>query len=320
MKDIAFKTLRTIRKMTSKTTQQKRLYTILLWVLFVCYSTISLAQNSEIISGDSIKLWKWFPKEPRELNKGRFYFYWGYNRSKFTKSTIHFSSPTYDFTLFDVLADDRPSPFSFDQYFNPTKATIPQYNYRLGYRITNNWGVSGGIDHMKYVVRQGQEVRISGVISEEISPQYAGAFLNETITITPDFLEYEHSDGLNLVTLDFEYLFHLLESPDTKFKLKMNTGIGGIWVVTKTRVNVLGEGIDNDFHVAGFAMAGKIGPRMELWNRFFISSEFKTGYMTVPDVLIENAAPKKADQTIIFFEYYAAIGALFRFGKKRNKG
>jgi len=55
--------------------------------------------------------------------------------------------------------------------------------------------------------------------------------------------------------------------------------------------------------VAGFALAGKVGPRFELWNRFFIASTFKSGYMTLPDVFIENAAPKRADQTIIFLNF-----------------
>lgn len=171
---------------------------------------------------------------------------------------------------------------------------------------------------MKYVVQQDQKVVISGVISEGISPKYAGAYLNDTITILSDFLKYEHSDGLNLVTLDFEFLSPIVESPHSKFKFDINLGLGGIWVVTKTKIDILGEGIDNDFHVAGFALSGKVGPRFEFWNRLFILSEFKTGYMAVSDVLIENAAPKKANQTIIFFEYYVVAGAMFRLGRKKD--
>lgn len=291
------------------------------FLLFICLlvlPTFLPAQSEKTHSTN--KKCIWFPKDSTDTSKGKFYAYWGYNRSKFTKSTIHFSGPEYDFTLFDVTASDRPSPFSFRQYFHPAKFSIPQYNYRLGYRINKNWGISGGLDHMKYVVDQGQEVRISGVISETLSPKYAGAFLNETIIIASDFLQYEHSDGLNLLTLDFEYLFYFGKTKNDKIKIKLNTGIGGIWVVTKTNIKILGEGIDNDFHVAGFALAGKIGPRIEFADRFFIASEFKSGYMAVPDVLIENSAPKYADQTIIFFEYYVAAGALFRFGKKRIKG
>jgi len=105
----------------------KLLRPILLFITMLCVSDIMYAQNSNLDLNDSLKVWKWFPKELPELNKGRFYFNWGYNRARFIKSTIHFSSPSYDFTLFDVIADDRPSPFSFDQYFNPVKATIPQY-------------------------------------------------------------------------------------------------------------------------------------------------------------------------------------------------
>lgn len=278
-------------------------------------SVFGIGQSNHISS--STKKVQWFPKKMDTHQKGSFYFYWGYNRAKFRNSTIHFSAEDYDFTLFDVKATDRPSPFSFKQYFTLSEFTIPQYNYRLGYRLTQNWGVSLGIDHMKYVVVQDQEVRISGVISDNISEKYAGAFLNETVIIEKDILQYEHTDGLNLVTLDFEYLIPIFQTSNQKIKLKINTGIGGIWVVAKTNIKILGEGIDNDFHVAGFSLAGKIGPRIDLWERFFISSEFKTGYMAVPDVLIENAAPKYADQTIIFFEFYTAVGGIFKFGKKK---
>lgn len=283
----------------------------LTFLFFLPFWALSQNKDSLIVE----KKLNWFPKKMDANQKGSFYFYWGYNRAKFRDSNIHFSGQDYDFTLFDVQATDRPSPFSFKQYFTISNFTIPQYNYRLGYRLTQNWGVSLGIDHMKYVATQHQEVRISGVISENISEKYAGAYLNESIILSEDFLQYEHTDGLNLVTLDFEYLMPILRSRKGKIKLKLNTGIGGIWVVAKTKVNILGEGLDNDFHVAGFSLAGKIGPRIDLWERFFISSEFKTGYMAVPDVLIENAEPKYADQTIIFFEFYTAVGVLFRLGR-----
>ena len=51
--------------------------------------------------------------------KGEYYFFWGFNRSDYTKSDITFRGKGYDFTLHDVVANDLPShcnvklPFDF---------------------------------------------------------------------------------------------------------------------------------------------------------------------------------------------------------------
>jgi hypothetical protein len=255
----------------------------------------------------------WFPKPTKnQENKGKFFVYWGYNRSKYLKSNIHFSSPDYDFTVYDVKGTDRQRKFSLGGYFKPANFSIPQYNYRLGYFMNDRWVISGGLDHMKYVVTQDQRVRISGVVSERISPKYAGAYLLDSIALAADFLQFEHTNGLNLITLDFEYLQPIAISKSGNFKLKWNIGLGGIWVVTKTDVRVMGDGIDNDFHVAGFSLAAKTGPRFDFFKRFFLATEFKAAYMAIPDVLIENAAPKHADHTLIVFEGYFAVGTYFQ--------
>jgi len=40
-------------------------------------------------------------------NKGRFYFFWGYNRGYFTRSDLHLNGNNYDFTLHNIVATDR---------------------------------------------------------------------------------------------------------------------------------------------------------------------------------------------------------------------
>ncbi len=64
--------------------------------------------------------------------KGKFYINWGYNRSWFNESDIHFTGQGHDFILYDVVANDRPSELSTD-YINPAKWSIPQLNFRFGY-------------------------------------------------------------------------------------------------------------------------------------------------------------------------------------------
>ncbi len=243
--------------------------------------------------------------------KGSFYFYYGYNRSIYSKTNIHFSGPNYDFTLYDLKGADRPSEFSAT-YFNPTTFSVPQYNYRLGYFITNNFAVSGGMDHMKYVVNHYQPTKISGVITEQASAKYAGTYLNHSIEMQPDLLEFEHTNGFNFASLDLEYVPTLLRCRKANFYLLWTTGIGGVWVITKTEVYVMGDGIDNRFHLSGYALAGKTGPRFEYKHRVFISAEAKGGYATLPDVLIKNSSPERADHSLWFLEWYVVLGVNLR--------
>jgi hypothetical protein len=240
-------------------------------------------------------------------NKNRISFYWGYNRSAYSKSDIHFSGPDYDFTLYNLTAHDRPSPSGIN-YFNPVRLSIPQYNIRTGYFVTDRFQISFGWDHMKYVVDQKQKALISGVISENASQRYAGTYLNDTVMLDYDFIKFEHTDGFNVASLDFEYMQPVTRFFKDKIRLKWNVGLGGVWVVTKTDVTMFGDGMNNDFHVAGFSLQAKTGPRIEWKNKFFLASEFKTGYVTLPWVLIKNEAPQHASHNLIYYEGYVVVG------------
>ena len=97
-------------------------------------------------------------------NKGKFFIYWGGNRDSFTKSNIHFYGDDYDFTIYDVEAEDKPKGWHID-YINPVRMTIPQTNLRLGYFFSNHYMVTLGVDHMKYVFTQTQTANVTGTIN-----------------------------------------------------------------------------------------------------------------------------------------------------------
>ena len=130
-------------------------------------------------------------------NRGRIYMYWGWNRSWYTDSDIHFTGDNYDFKLSDVKAKDRQTPFNVDPYFNIGRITIPQTNLRLGYFITDKIDISLGYDHMKYVMVNFQEAKINGNINT--GNKYDGTYLNDDIILDYDFLMFEHTDGLNYI-------------------------------------------------------------------------------------------------------------------------
>jgi len=255
---------------------------------------------------------------PKENKKGSLYFYWGYNRSFYSKTNLHFNGPNYDFSLYDLKGTDRPSPFG-SVYFNPATFSVPQYNFRLGYLLTNRIAISGGMDHMKYVVTQDQPTEISGVITKNASEKYAGSYLNQPINLSEDLLKFEHTNGFNYVSLDFEYQQPIVRILNDNISILLNTGIGGVWVVTKTDVRVMGDGLDNDFHVAGYALSFKAGPRIEFKEHLFLAGELKGGYATLPSVLIKNDAPEVGNHNLGFLEYYIVLGTNFRIKKSDKK-
>lgn len=253
-----------------------------------------------------------FARAQAPSRKGDLYFYWGYNRSFFSTSDISFKGPGYAFTLYDVKATDRPSPFG-KVYFRPSTISIPQYVYLLGYFLSNRWHLSIGLDHLKYVVTNGQTVEISGVIDKSASVEYAGQYLSDTVVLAPELVRFEHTDGLNLASLDVGYRLPILHFGKSKHCVALNFGVGGIWVATRTDSRIFGQGINNDFHISGFSAQGKTGLLYEYGKHLFALFDLRGGMASLPWIQLRNWEPYSAEQTLFFWEYYGALGLRFHF-------
>ncbi|MFT7011738.1 MAG: hypothetical protein ACJAWR_001761, partial [Flavobacteriales bacterium] len=134
--------------------------------------------------------------------KGRIFGSWGYNRATYSKSTIHFLGNGYDFTIKDAKANDKPEKFSWNVYFNPGLITIPQYNFRIGYFITNKLSITLNVDHMKYVLENNQIAVVHGFVDSSASEKWAKDYDNQSMSIDRSFIGYEHTDGLNVISLE----------------------------------------------------------------------------------------------------------------------
>ena len=170
--------------------------------------------------------------------KGKLYFYWGWNRDAFSKSDMTFSGADYNFKLEEVIAKDRQTPFALDPYFNIERLTIPQYNFRIGYFIRRNWDISIGSDHMKYVMQNGQHVLINGHI-ENSGTIYDGDYDEEDITLTKDFLQFEHTDGLNYINIEARRSGILYAWP--KISFSHTEGFGAGMLVPRTNTTLLSK-------------------------------------------------------------------------------
>lgn len=246
--------------------------------------------------------------------KHRVFAYWGYNRAQFTTSSIHFTGSNYDFILHDVEAKDRPETFTLNNYFNPKNIWIPQYNYRVGWFLNDRWSFSLGLDHMKYVVVKDQQVKLTGNISRERSPAYATSGEAGEVRITPDFLTYEHTDGLNLLAVDGDHYDALWTSKSGKQALYFTEGLFVGPVIPRTDVRLFGEGINNKFHLAGYGAGAKLGLFAVVLDRLFVSANVRAGYIELPSVLTTGTSTDRASQHFWFVQQNAVIGVLIGKG------
>ena len=143
------------------------------------------------ISGSSYSQKKQIETTPLKFNfktqnKGKFYFYWGWNKAQYSYSDIQFKGNDYNFTLYDVAAEDRQTPWDPGVYLNPGSITIPQTVARIGYYFHDNWNLSVGVDHMKYVMVDIQGVTIDGYIDlQDPSTQFNGVYNNCLLYTSP---------------------------------------------------------------------------------------------------------------------------------------
>ena len=260
--------------------------------------------------------------------KGKFYINWGYNRSWFNESDIHFAGQGHDFILYNVEANDRPSELSTD-YINPAKWSIPQLNFRFGYFFSDKYSISLGWDHMKYVAVDFQTVKMYGYLDpaivsdplmkanmEKMNAKYspAGLYNDLLVEMTPeDFIHYEHTDGLNYVSTEIERYDELWQCAKyNKFGISLVTGVGAGAIIPRTDAHLFGSGENHFWNFAGWGCSAKIGLQINLTKLIYLQSDFKYGSLQMLNVHTSNHyGIDKANQHIVFYENYWQIG--FRF-------
>ena len=253
------------------------------------------------------------PEKYTAHNKGKFYIYWGGNRESYSKSDIHFKGADYDFTLNDVQAHDKPKGWHLD-YVNPARMTIPQTNFRIGYFINDHYNISLGLDHMKYVMFNDRRVSYTGYYPN------AGTYdenptANE-LTLTEDFLLFEHTDGLNYVNTEVnrvDDLSNLFGLPNTdKFQINITEGLGIGLLYPKTNATLLGKDRHDDFHISGYGASAKVGLNFTFYKYFFIQTELKGGYIDMNDIRTTKSSADSAEQNFWFLQRIISFGGIFR--------
>lgn len=258
------------------------------------------------------------PVKYTSSNKGKFFVSWGGNRESFSKSDIRFKGENYDFTIKDASAKDKPKGWHID-YINPTRITIPQTNVKVGYFISNNYTISLGVDHMKYVMQRNLNKVVDGYINlpnNEVGSQYNGTYDNESFLVSEDFLKFEHTNGLNYVYAEFaryDDISKVFNLPNIdKFQINLTEGLAGGILYPKTNTTLLEKDRYDEFHLSGYGVSAHAGLNLTFFKHFFMQLDLKGGYINMPDIRTTGNVKESASQHFFYLQRVIAFGGIFR--------
>jgi len=245
----------------------------------------------------------------------RWSVYWGWNRSTYSDSDIHFSGQGHDFTLKNVKAQDLQAEASLEgirkYYLNPLEISIPQTNLRIAYQLDKDTAVALNLDHMKYVVTQEQSVAMSGCYTSNGTAGGAQTCNNGQQVIGDNWLNYEHTDGLNVLSLEYEKQYPVAWFGDSSSARMFGlVGLGVVLPKTNATMHMIGQVRNDEFHLAGWSAGVGGGFEKDFWKDYFFRTAFKVGYVDLPDVLTSSRGDK-ASQSFYYNELLIAAGVRF---------
>jgi len=248
-------------------------------------------------------------KKPVQSNhrKGQVYTFWGWNAAEYGKSDMHFKGIDYDFSLYNVKAQDLPR--------RPLRE--PQNNYGIGYFFKDNMAIIFSFDHMKYVMEQNQTVHMKGTIAR--NGPHKGEYDGEKV-LTADFLTFDHTDGLNYITLEFEKYHSWYATKNKKFMVSGMWG-GGVGILNpRTDAVLLNYPRSNRYHISGYGFAAKAAAEITVLKFITGKIENKFGYINMPDVAMhEKDIEGQAKHAFFFSEMVWSIGFNFSLINRKNQ-
>ena len=230
--------------------------------------------------------------------KGKLYFSWGYNKEWYTNNNIKINQPSLNNNYMFVQAKGVDKP-GWETGIFDKELTIPQYNYRLGYNLNNNWAVELNFDHTKYQIPD-QELRIKGV--------YEGRTIDSTFTRSRNNLSYQLNNGANffLFNLVRKYNIYADKKENINVKLHLKGGLG--FVVPHVENTIMGQNNKPHFQFGGFDTGVEAALNVTFYKRIYIEYSNKAVYALYRNLRIYEG---KASQNLTCYEMIMSLGVRF---------
>jgi len=274
---------------------------------------------------------KAFPLDPPK-NKHMIYFTWGYNRNFHSKSDATFTTNSGTFTIHDAIGYDRPSKDILD-YVVPSRIPIPQYNLRVGYVVNDHWDIVAGLDHMKWVFQNQFQYEVTGDYNQTVfvphesgDPTLLTGLTFDQVKETGDmrWLKFDHTNGYNYAHLGGIYKTNLFESRNGDFKIDSGLGAGAGLMIPQTTVKYHQgtwwnlQGVDNQFHVAGYG--GHAEAKLQFqYKNFFLEPVVRGTYIKVSNALVQESGEKLEHTPIGSIQFIVQGGYKIPLSQRKKK-
>jgi hypothetical protein len=265
------------------------------------------------------------------------YISWGYHRGYHGVSDVQFKTPEGTFTVHDAAGKDRPTPFTFDEYFNPKNISIPQYNLEIGFMFNSKWGIELQHDHMKWVFDNKRPYEMSGEYDHLVAVKNADPSADwDSIEMVPfseakarkdgSWMAFEHSDGYNYPSIGVVRKFDLYSTKNNAVAVSGLVGGGVGLMIPKTKVMFHQdqawnwEGLDNKFHIAGGGAHLNAKLRVTLLTKFYVQAVARGTYIKVKDALVDGSESRMEHlQPISSIQFIGQVGYIHTLKKKSVK-
>lgn len=238
------------------------------------------------------------------VNNGSLYMSFGWHRAFYTRSTIQFrdhQTGNYNFKLIKAKAID-------DNDLNIGKGIdAPQYSVRLGWLFKNKpgTGIEINFDHAKYILKQGQQVRVQGTIN--------GNTIDTATLLHPAFLEYEHTDGANYWMINWVKEKRLWQSKNRRNDLFFLFKPGAGLVIPRSDTRIFGKPRNDKYHISGYVAGVESGIKLLFFKSLVAEFTFKGAFANYNNVLLYGSG--RARQHWFSFQYLMLVGYQFNFKK-----
>jgi len=249
---------------------------------------------------------------------GTMFFYWGYNRSVYSPSTIRFIGPGYDFKLNGVEASDRPST-DISEYVSFKTITVPQFDVRIGYNFKRNWAISLGYEHMKYVMKHGPTYKLNGYISPgiDLGNGWSGTYSDQEVVTNESTFHYENTNGLNYINAQLTNVFKIYQTQKGRIALTTMMGVGAGPILSFNDFTFSGEKSMETVSLSGVGLSGHFGLRAEFFKHLFLAANVQGGFIGQYHVKTRaNDYDSHAKQAFLYGQRDLVLGALFYLKQK----
>ena len=230
--------------------------------------------------------------------KSKFYFSWGYNKEWYADNNIGIKQESLgnDYKFVKTKGIDKPG---WNTGIFNKDLTIPQYNYRLGYRINEKWGAELNFDHTKYQVPD-QTLHITGT--------YLGKTIDSTFARTLDNLTYQLNNGANFFLFNAVRRIKILNSDSAKVnvRLLLKGGIG--FVYPHVENTIMGNENERGFQFGGFDSGLEAGLQINFFRRAYLEFTNKTVYAVYRNLRIYEGTAK---QNLACYQLILSAGVWF---------